>query len=96
MSSPTAINENNNKYENKNYNASFYPGAVHIVGDSAAPILVVGNKDYYIEANARSSGSANSDSVGTILEYLFNGLDNVGGASTPSQVKAPPIKPEQS
>ena len=71
-------NVSGNTYEDKNYNVTFYPGAIKVVGDSSLPVLSVGNKDYYIEANAmvNASGIIGSyGSVGTILEYLFNGTD---------------------
>ena len=70
-----------NDYENKNYVVNFYPGAVHVVGDDKAPILVIGNEDYYIEANAFFD-EVNSAIVGSytgidaILEFLANGEEN--------------------
>ena len=72
-------NVDDNIYEETNYTVKFYPGAVHVVGDEKDPILNVGVKDYYIEANAKVSGNTiigSYDSIGTILEYLLNGTDN--------------------
>ncbi|MBR3891272.1 MAG: hypothetical protein IKJ30_04285 [Bacilli bacterium] len=67
-----------NEYEVKNYVVNFYPGAVHVVGDDKAPIVVVGNTDYYIEANAFYDAATGNiigsyTGVDTILEYLANG-----------------------
>lgn len=73
---PNSSNVMNNAYESKNYEVLFYPGAVHVIGDSKDPTLVVGNKDYYIEANAVNNEGTITGSVsslGTILEFLFNG-----------------------
>lgn len=76
--SNSAASADNNDYEAKNYTVSFYPGAVHVIGDSSNPTMVIGNKDYYLEANAsvKDGNIIGSDSsVGSILEFLFNGED---------------------
>jgi len=72
---PTGDVVTGNQYEIKNYKTKFYPGAVHVVGDDKDPVLTIGNKDYYIEANAfydeendRIIGAHSS--IGAILEYL--------------------------
>ena len=75
---PDNNNPNENIYEEKNYDVSFHPGAVNVVEDNSAPTLIVGNKDYYIEANAFYNESTNSivgaySSLDTVLEFLFNG-----------------------
>lgn len=79
LSSFDASNVNNNDYEEKNYTVNFYSGAIHVIGDSSDPNLVIANKDYYLEANAKKEGNTivgSNTSIGTILEYLFNGEDN--------------------
>lgn len=72
----------NNDYENKNYTVSFYPGAVHVVGDDKDPTLVIGKKDYYIEANAFYDAGNNAiigshTGEDTILEFLASGDDSI-------------------
>ena len=76
--SNSGLSADNNTYEEKNYNVSFYPGAIHVIGDSSDPTMVIGNKDYYIEANASVVDNdivGSISSIGAILEYLFNGTD---------------------
>ena len=80
MPSSSSTGVANNNYESSNYNVEFYNGAIRVVGDDSAPVLVVGNKDYYIEANATKDHSTGNiygsySSIGSILEFLFNGDD---------------------
>lgn len=78
MSSASSTGVDNNTYEDTNYNIEFFAGAIKVVGDDSVPVLTIGTKDYYIEANAKKDGAniiGSYDSIGTILEYLFNGTD---------------------